>query len=116
MKGVVGYRTWELDYRHELLKPTIAYHAPPWNRSGPTRAVCATYPRWGIRNHAGDAPSEDCECGLYAHPDFESITYDPAAFSTYRYVAGAVISWGTLTSHGNGLGLEGFRAQWSRPI
>src|SRR5207237_9492939 len=47
---------------------------------------------------------------------FDGITYDPEIFSSYRYVAGAVISWGTLTSHGNGLGLEGFRAKWSRPI
>ncbi len=72
----------------------------------------------------GIAPHRDCNCGIYAFhrpPQLDDITKfsarmsiptrAPDPLSKPEAVAGAMIAWGKIQVH-----VEGFRAQYARPV
>jgi hypothetical protein len=85
---VIGYRQWRLD-GEELRSIT---RDDLW----PGPELVARCPV-----HLHDAPGPGCTCGVYAR--YEPI---PRTASASDYVAGAVVLWGAIELHGNGMRAE----------
>lgn len=56
-----------------------------------------------------------CHCGLYAYPKMPSCWMLPTD-DWDPFVLGASLNYGPIEAHGNGIGLEGFRAQYAKPV
>jgi hypothetical protein len=112
IEPLVGYREWhawtDLDGKpllRSLYRPAV------WPRDEAMRASCMkNLGLWvGGRNGDHRAPSEECQCGLYA---YRSTEFEPCAQSApHRYVSGIVLGWGRYV-----LGTHGWRAEYARPV
>lgn len=117
---VVGYRVWNIDPLGRLRPKTC--DVTPWV-PGVNTARCerhhydSIFPYYQfIRGTVSSAtattdvhgaPTEDCDCGLYAHfatHDLPTIEYDLDA--SQIYVVGAVAAWGTIQVHADGIRAE----------
>lgn len=87
---VVGYRQWHVE--DGMLRSP--YSRTAWS-APQLSAAC------GLAAHApAVTPGADCTCGIYAY-------YEPlprtASLGSRRLVAGAVVLWGDIELHGNGM-------------
>lgn len=114
---IVGFRIWSID-AFGALRPQSVNHAP-WvpglNVAGCARQQMGlVFYLWNNSGYGGvppekhKAPHKNCECGLYARFDVESlplIDYESVATGT-PFVAGAIAAWGDVQVH-----RDGFRAE-----
>jgi hypothetical protein len=94
---VVGFRQWRL-IGGALCSP---YRRIPW-WTAELHATCAA-----AEHDSEEVPAAECSCGVYA-------LYDPnprTASVATDWIAGAVVLWGTLQLHG-----EGMRATHARIV
>jgi hypothetical protein len=108
-----GLRRWSIAFDEEGNGRLQGFNGIRWEEGGaPTVADCAG--GWSPSHHR--APGHSCQCGLYGcHPDGRSATeVFPDDFDYLEgtmQISGLVEAWGRIELH-----LNGFRAQYARPV
>lgn len=104
VEPVIGFRAWRLR-DGEIVSP---YVDTPWT-AGPMKARCLrerVHFRPAAAPHEEPAPVPHCGCGIYAyfHP-VDRAGGDP------QFVRGAVVMWGRIEVHS-----EGMRAEYAQAV
>lgn len=113
MNPAIGFRVWGID--EMLTRPRLVspFRYSPWRPRTALQAECKVEPSDGklAKAHRQEPnappPVEACSCGIYAYHDAERMVNGMTAGT----VGGAVVCWGRLTIHP-----EGLRAQFARPL
>lgn len=107
IEPVVGYREWRIQGTR-LVSPFAS--SVTWGREAlKARCMPNLFPVGrGTETHSAPAPASECVCGIYAF--FEPMWRWEAGASG-RLVAGAVILWGRIEVH-----RDGMRAEYARPV
>lgn len=113
MSPAVGFRFWRIDERPTGPQLASPYRTALWLPGLPLEAKCKeTYPHRELpmahQQEAGAAPPvHGCSCGVYAYHQADQMIDAIAS----GIVGGAVLCWGRITIHA-----EGLRAQFARPL
>jgi hypothetical protein len=113
IEPIIGFRKWRISDGPSLWSE---FASSVW-RPGVMRAHCLTEPdkfphtprSAPYRAHAGEAPQQQCRCGIYAWLSLPAM-WARTAYAEPATVIGAVRAWGRLEVHEDGL-----RAQFATP-
>ena len=98
---LVGWRYWQLAPGGRRLQ-SVSLRRFVWEPGRPLRASCMT------GRHP--VPDEDCDCGIYAAPDLDTLREHGLCLSPGGLVVGEVSLWGTVL-----IGEDGYRGEYASP-
>jgi hypothetical protein len=98
---LVGWRYWQLATGGRLLR-SVSLRRFVWEPRQPLRASCMT------GRHP--APTEDCDCGIYAAPDLDTLREHGLCLAPGGLVLGEVSLWGAVVA-----AEDGYRGEYAYP-
>ncbi|MDQ3679070.1 MAG: hypothetical protein M3378_00690 [Actinomycetota bacterium] len=97
---LVGWRYWQISDGRRL--QSVSLRRFVWQPGRPLRASCMT------GRHP--APSEDCDCGIYAAPDLDTLRERGLCLFPGGLVVGEVSLWGRVLTAD-----DGHRGEYASP-